>query len=95
MLSFFPSAGTTETDWDFHWADVHWVHEVFDQVHLSDHQKINHFRNHYELTRKDFLIKNVKRTIRTVEKEYGKAEAAKFDFMSTSFVLPQEHGSDP
>ena len=29
--------------------------------------------------------------IRTVEKEYGKQEAAKFDFISTSYVLPQEH----
>lgn len=29
--------------------------------------------------------------IKTVEKEYGKAEASKFDFIATSFVLPQEH----
>ena len=29
--------------------------------------------------------------IRTVEKEFGKAEAAKFDFISTSYALPQEH----
>ena len=29
--------------------------------------------------------------IRTVEKEYGKLEAQKFDFISTSYVLPQEH----
>ncbi|KAJ3411995.1 putative tubulin polyglutamylase ttll9 [Chytridiales sp. JEL 0842] len=33
----------------------------------------------------------MKRMIKTVEKEYGKAEAAKFDFITTSFVLPQEH----
>jgi tubulin polyglutamylase TTLL9 len=44
-----------------------------------------------KLTRKDLLVKNVKRMIRTVEKEYGKQEAAKFDFISTSYVLPQEH----
>jgi tubulin polyglutamylase TTLL9 len=29
--------------------------------------------------------------IRTVEKEYGKQESLKFDFISTSYVLPQEH----
>jgi tubulin polyglutamylase TTLL9 len=29
--------------------------------------------------------------IKTVEKEYGKVEASKFEFISTSFVLPQEH----
>ena len=29
--------------------------------------------------------------VRTVEKEYGKQEAQKFEFISTSYVLPQEH----
>ncbi|KAJ3326084.1 putative tubulin polyglutamylase ttll9 [Blyttiomyces sp. JEL0837] len=80
-----------DNDWDFFWADVHWVHETFDHIYLQEHQRINHFRNHYELTRKDLLVKNVKRMIKTMEKEYGKPESAKFDFISTSFVLPQEH----
>eukprot|EP00898_Chlorokybus_atmophyticus_P008329 jgi/Chlat1/8498/Chrsp80S07888 len=57
--------GWSETDaeleWDVFWADVGWVHEALDHVHLADHQRINHFRNHYELTRKDLLIKNLKR----------------------------------
>jgi tubulin polyglutamylase TTLL9 len=44
-----------------------------------------------QLTRKDLLVKNMKRMTKTVEKEYGKQEAAKFDFISTSYVLPQEH----
>ncbi|KAG4092404.1 TTL-domain-containing protein [Neocallimastix lanati (nom. inval.)] len=80
-----------EIEWDVYWADIRWIHENFDHVYLNDHQKINHFRNHYELTRKDLLVKNVKRMIKTVEKEYGKDEAAKFDFISTSFVLPQDY----
>lgn len=42
-------------DWDFYWADVHWVHEMFDKTYMHEGQKINHFRNHYELTRKDLL----------------------------------------
>lgn len=65
---------------------------MFDQVFLQDHQRINHFRNHYELTRKDLLVKNVKRMVRYMEKEYGKAEAAKFDFICPSYVLPQDYG---
>ncbi|KAJ3216340.1 putative tubulin polyglutamylase ttll9 [Clydaea vesicula] len=81
----------SDLDWDFFWADVHWVHETFDHVYLQEHQKINHFRNHYELTRKDLLVKNVKRMIKTVEKEYGKHESQKFEFITTSYVLPQEH----
>lgn len=36
-------------------------------------------------------MKNVKRMIKTIEKEYGKAESAKFEFITTSYVLPQEH----
>ena len=29
--------------------------------------------------------------IKTVEKEYGKSEAQKFEFICQSYVLPQEH----
>lgn len=29
--------------------------------------------------------------IKTIEKEYGKAESSKFEFITTSYVLPQEH----
>ena len=36
-------------DWDFFWADVHWIHDTFDHVYLQESQKINHFRNHYEV----------------------------------------------
>ncbi|KAG5460890.1 MAG: tubulin-tyrosine ligase family-domain-containing protein [Olpidium bornovanus] len=78
-------------DWDFFWADVQWVHENFDRMHLGENQRINHFRNHYELTRKDLLAKNMKRIIRITEKEHGKQKSAKFEFMATSYVLPQEH----
>ena len=40
-------------------------------------QRINHFRNHYELTRKDLLIKNLKRTKKQLEREDKGVEAAK------------------
>jgi len=30
-------------------------------IRLTDHQVINHFPNHYELTRKDLMVKNLKR----------------------------------
>jgi tubulin polyglutamylase TTLL9 len=29
--------------------------------------------------------------IKTIEKEYGKVESSKFEFITTSYVLPQEH----
>lgn len=40
-----------ESDWDFYWCDVAWMREHFDQIYLEEHQRVCHFRNHYELTR--------------------------------------------
>ena len=51
--------------------------------------RINHFHNHYELTRKDLLTKNVKKFKRHLEKKANYGEAAEYDFVPTSFVLPQ------
>ena len=59
----------TETDWDVAWIDTGWLRENFDGMHLEEHQRINHFRNHYELTRKDNLIKNLKRCQRQLQRE--------------------------
>ena len=52
--------------------------------------RICHFHNHYELTRKDLLTKNVKKFKRHLEKKASYAEAAEYDFVPTSFVMPQE-----
>lgn len=46
-----------------------WIHNELDKIHLHDWQRINHFPNHYELTRKDLLLKNLKRAKRQLEKE--------------------------
>ena len=40
-----------EGDWDFYWCDVSWMREHFDHIYLEEHQRVCHFRNHYELTR--------------------------------------------
>lgn len=34
---------------------------LYSGIRLNDHQVINHFPNHYELTRKDLMVKNLKR----------------------------------
>jgi tubulin polyglutamylase TTLL9 len=82
---------TDGDDWDFGWVDVGWIREHFDRTHLSEHQRINHFRNHYELTRKDMLIKNIKRARRQLEKEDRAAEAARYDFAPLTFTVPSEY----
>ncbi len=38
-----------ETNWDIYWAEKEWIHMDMDQIHLAHHQKVNHFRNHFEV----------------------------------------------
>lgn len=78
-------------DWNIFWADKDWIHDSFDKMHLDPHQRVNHFRNHYELTRKDLLAKNMKRMRRTAEKDGRPDEAQKYNVCPLTFVVPQEY----
>ena len=82
----------SETDWDVAWIDTGWLRENFDGMHLEEHQRLNHFRNHYELTRKDNLIKNLKRMQRQLQREGKEEEARKYDFFPGTYVLPADYG---
>ena len=64
------------------WVDKDWIRENFMTLSpgFADHQRINHFPNHFELTKKDNLIKNLKRTQRSLLREGMHEEAAKYDF---------------
>jgi hypothetical protein len=42
--------GCSETEWEIYWCDKNWIRGVYDKVHLDAHQKVNHFRNFYEVT---------------------------------------------
>lgn len=77
--------------WDFTWSDREWIYAVFDKLHLESWQKINHFRNGRELCRKDLMAKNMKRRRRDLEKAGKLEEAAAYDFIPTTFVLPREY----
>ena len=79
-----------DADWDFYWCDVGWMREHFDHIYLEEHQKVCHFRNHYELSRKNLLAKNLKRLKKQLEKE-SKLEACKCDFFPTTYELPSEY----
>lgn len=81
----------SETDWDFHWADVGWIREVLDHVRLEEHQRVNHYRNHYELTRKDLSVKNLKRLRKALLAENKAEEAAQLDFFPATFSLPADY----
>ena len=78
ILESLKRRGWKETDgddWDIFWAEKEWINEVMSHIHLSANQKINHFRNHYEITRKDMLIKNLKKYVKQLIKESKKDEA--------------------
>ncbi|XP_055963871.1 probable tubulin polyglutamylase TTLL9 [Sorex fumeus] len=80
-----------EGEWDFYWCDVSWLRENFDHTYMEEHVRINHFRNHYELTRKNYMVKNLKRFRKQLEREAGKVEAAKCDFFPKTFEMPCEY----
>ena len=54
---------------------------------LTDNQVINHFPNHYELTRKDNLVKNIKRYIKEQQKEGKQVD----DFLPVTYLLPSDY----
>uniref|UniRef100_A0A8D2L4B3 Tubulin--tyrosine ligase-like protein 9 n=1 Tax=Varanus komodoensis TaxID=61221 RepID=A0A8D2L4B3_VARKO len=80
-----------EGEWDFYWCDVRWLQENFDHTYMDEHVRISHFRNHYELTRKNYIVKNLKRFRKQLERDAGKLEAAKCDFFPKTFEMPSEY----
>lgn len=45
---------------------------------MDDDQRLNHFPNHYELTRKDLMVKNLKRMRKQLERNDCRAEATSY-----------------
>nr|XP_046199791.1 probable tubulin polyglutamylase TTLL9 isoform X3 [Oncorhynchus gorbuscha] len=67
-------------EWDFNWCDVGWLRENFDHSYMEEH-----------LTRKNLMVKNLKRYRKTLEREAGRIEASKCDFFPRTFELPSEY----
>ncbi|XP_075755483.1 polyglutamylase complex subunit TTLL1 isoform X1 [Pelodiscus sinensis] len=88
-------------DWNFYWMSVQTIRNVFSVetgYRLSDDQIVNHFPNHYELTRKDLMVKNIKRYRKELEKEGSplaeRDENGKYiylDFVPVTFMLPADY----
>lgn len=96
ILDVFKQKGyvetASETEWDIYWTNKEWIRLIFDRIHLDSTQKVNHFRNFYELTRKDLLIKNLKRTKRELIKKGLHSEAENnYSFFPETFSLPAEY----
>jgi len=85
---------TTENDpdWHFYWASVGTVKQIFNPesgYRLNDMQIINHFPNHFELTRKDLMVKNIKRYIKELAKDGANTSSA--DFVPVTYLLPADY----
>ncbi|XP_071485275.1 polyglutamylase complex subunit TTLL1-like [Diadema setosum] len=90
-----------EDDWNFYWSTVQTTRNIFNVdsgYRLQDDQVLNHFPNHYELTRKDLMVKNIKRYRKELEKEGSplaeKDEQGKYlhlDFIPVTFLLPADY----
>ncbi|XP_055043938.2 probable tubulin polyglutamylase TTLL9 isoform X1 [Misgurnus anguillicaudatus] len=87
-------------EWDFNWCDVGWMRDNFDHSYMEEHVRICHFRNHYEvlllccilqLTRKNLMVKNLKRYRKALERDLGQLEASKCEFFPQTFELPNEY----
>jgi len=90
-----------EEDWNIYWATVGTVRGFFKAgsgVRLNDYQLINHFPNHYELTRKDLMVKNIKRYRKELEKEFNPLGTRDkdgtyiyLDFIPQTYILPADY----
>ncbi|VDN12029.1 unnamed protein product [Dibothriocephalus latus] len=101
----------SDDHWNIFWASVTSARAIFnsesgvrlldDQVRLMSStyfQIINHFPNQFELTRKDLMVKNIKRYRRVLEKESNilaaKDDQGRYlylDFIPTTYMLPQDY----
>ncbi|CAG4982999.1 unnamed protein product [Colias eurytheme] len=98
-----------EDDWNIYWSNTINCRNIFNLENgyrLHDNQLINHFPNHYELVRKDLLVKNIKRYRKELEKESNPlADKTKIqlpdgkvisrylylDFIPTTYILPTDY----
>lgn len=90
-----------DENWNLYWATVQSVRNIFSVdsgYRLGDDQIINHFPNHVEITRKDLMVKNIKRYRKDLEREGSpiveKDENGRYiylDFIPQTFMLPADY----
>tara|TARA_B110000305_G_C19008973_1_gene434013 strand:+ start:114 stop:467 length:354 start_codon:yes stop_codon:yes gene_type:complete len=81
---------TEENDWNIFWASVVTVKQIFNPdfgYRLGDNQVICHFPNHHELTRKDLMVKNIKRYSKEMQKEGKQIQ----ETLPVTYLLPADY----
>mmetsp|Transcript_14975 Transcript_14975/g.25014 ORF Transcript_14975/g.25014 Transcript_14975/m.25014 type:complete len:439 (+) Transcript_14975:144-1460(+) len=96
-------------EWNIYWASPYSIKQIFSPengMRLQDGQLVNHFPNHYELTRKDLMVKNLKRYRKELERvvaeraqleansrstEFSSISDRDLEFIPTTFILPADY----
>ena len=74
--------------WNLYWASKG-THLSSVMMRLGEDQMVNHFPNHFELTRKDLLVKNLKKYRKEMERQGRGAELD--DIVPVTFTLPTDY----
>eukprot|EP00899_Mesostigma_viride_P012628 jgi/Mesvir1/21366/Mv20850-RA.1 len=87
-----------EDDWNIYWTNVFTAKNIFNPdngIRLGEYQLVNHFPNHYELTRKDLMVKNIKRYKKEIAKDpsgsSGVDPAEIPEMIPATFTLPADY----
>ncbi|RLN26812.1 hypothetical protein BBJ28_00004350 [Nothophytophthora sp. Chile5] len=80
---------TTESDWDFYWADREYIYDLLDTVHLDNGQRVNHYRNGREMEKKaKYVVDYLSEETATVEAD---TTLGSYDFFPVTYILPGEY----
>jgi len=74
--------------WNLYWASKG-THLSSVMMRLGEDQMVNHFPNHYELTRKDLVVKNIKKYRKEMERQGRGSELD--DIVPVTFTLPADY----
>jgi len=79
-------------DWNFYWSNVGSFRMLMsaDGQRLMDNQIVNHFPNHLELTKKDLMVKHLKRYKKELLKDANQ-DSSILNFLPTTFILPGDY----
>ncbi|XP_072759435.1 probable tubulin polyglutamylase TTLL9 [Anoplolepis gracilipes] len=83
-----------DVSWHLWWCDTgDMLRQALDgdRKKLRPYQRVPHFRNHYELTRKNYLCRNLKRYKKTLTRAGKIAEAHICEAMPMTFELPSDY----
>ena len=86
------SSSSVSMDWNIYWASVGTVRAIFSAdsgIRLNDMQLLNHYPNHYELTRKDLMVKNMKRYLKDIAKD--PSIPVPQEFVPVTYLLPADY----